>query len=117
MSKDYLVKDEVMKFFTGKPPLFGVFDAKGVLKAYAYVLVSGEVCFFVRILGHGDDLEKGIMYYLVSEVVREMTDLKSDRPKWLMYDTYFGATQGLKYFKERCGFEPYRVNWLWQKGS
>ncbi len=117
ISKDYLVKDEVMTFFTGKPPLFGVFDTKGVLKAYAYVLVSGEVGFFVRILGHGDDLEKGIMYYLVSEVVREMTDLKGDKPKWLMYDTYFGATPGLKYFKERCGFEPYRVNWLWQKGS
>jgi GT2 family glycosyltransferase len=115
MPKDYLVKDEVIAFFTGKPPLFGVFDSKGVLKAYAYVLVSGEVGFFVRILGHGDDLGKGIMYYLVSEVVREMIELKGDKPKWLMYDTYFGATPGLKYFKERCGFEPYKVNWFWQE--
>jgi hypothetical protein len=30
-----------------------------------------------------------------------------------MYDTYIGAGAGMRTFKERCGFQPYRVKWVW----
>ena len=30
-----------------------------------------------------------------------------------MADTFWGAKRGLAYFKERCGFEPFNVNWIW----
>jgi hypothetical protein len=33
-----------------------------------------------------------------------------------MYDTFVGGTAGMRTFKERCGFLPYRVNWVWRDG-
>jgi hypothetical protein len=34
-------------------------------------------------------------------------------PHWAMYDTFWGATKGLAYFKERVGFRQYTVDWVW----
>ena len=53
------------------------------------------------------------MYLLISEVIRDMIlqKLVIGYPNWIMYDTFFGASDGLKYFKERLGFKPYKVNW------
>jgi hypothetical protein len=67
------------------------------------------------ILGHSEDLEHGTMYLLVSEVIRESIErhATSDRTIWVMYDTFWGASEGLAYFKERCGFQPYTVRWEW----
>jgi hypothetical protein len=31
-----------------------------------------------------------------------------------MYDTFWGASPGLAYFKERAGFRPYTVDWVWR---
>lgn len=115
MSEDYLCKDELKKFFANIPPIFGVFNNEGILKAYAYVLICGDVCIIIRILGHGDNLGDGIMYYLVSEIIREVIELKQDRPKWLVYDTMLGAQTGLRYFKEKCGFKAYKAKWLWKE--
>lgn len=99
--------------------MYGVFDTEGTLKAYAHVPVCGEVFVFSRLLGHGADLDKGIMYLLISEVIREMINFKQAKgyPCWAMYDTFFGASPGLRYFKERLGFKPYRVKWLWTPKS
>ena len=33
---------------------------------------------------------------------------------YLMYDTFFGASEGLKKFKEKLGFQPYKVKWKWE---
>jgi GT2 family glycosyltransferase len=118
MPRDYLDKGELKEFLAANLPTYGVFNSDGILKAYAHMLLCGEVAVPVRILGHGEDLEKGIMYYLVSEMVREIIELKIAGLKWLYYDTFFGgARSGLKYFKERCGFKPYRVNWSWGKSD
>jgi len=38
---------------------------------------------------------------------------KHEVPLWGMYDTFFGASSGLRYFKERLGFRPYKVRWIW----
>jgi hypothetical protein len=32
--------------------------------------------------------------------------------KYIMYDTFFGATRGMRMFKQKLGFKPYRVKWL-----
>jgi hypothetical protein len=107
--------DRIKVAFKHATKVYGVFDAKGVLKAYANTPISGEVFIFSTLLGHGDDLQKGIMYLLISEVIREMTEhkLQGGIPLWAMYDTFFGASKGLRYFKERLGFKPYRVKWVW----
>jgi len=53
-------------------------------------------------------LTEGIVDYLIAQ--KHETGL----PIWLMYDTFFGAPEGLWYFKERLGFRPYRVKWAWR---
>jgi hypothetical protein len=54
------------------------------------------------------------MYLLISELVKEM--ITSNPPiKYLMYDTFIGANPGIRFFKERCGFIPFRVKWIWKK--
>ncbi|MGB9790947.1 MAG: hypothetical protein ACPLTR_00025 [Thermacetogeniaceae bacterium] len=115
MAKTYIEEQELIACLEKIPSMFGVFNAKGLLRAYAYVPVYGEVAVVSRLLGHGDDLEKGIMYLLLSEIIRYLIELKNKQgvPKWIMYDTFFGALPGLRYFKERMGFKPYRVRWSW----
>ncbi|MBP7167384.1 MAG: hypothetical protein KBB64_06970, partial [Bacteroidia bacterium] len=63
-----------------------------------------------RIMGHQEHLKEGIMYYLVTETISKLIRDKENNIH-LMYDTYFGASDGLKMFKRRLGFKPYRVTW------
>jgi hypothetical protein len=76
---------------------------------------TGDSVVISMILGHADALEHGVMYLLVSEVVRATMDTRrpDGSPHWLMYDTFWGAAPGLAYFKQRLGFEPYTVAWSW----
>jgi hypothetical protein len=116
MDSSYLSVRQLRAFFDDKAEIYGVFDSTGILKAYADTPIAGEICIFSRLLGHSADLDKGIMYLLVSGVVQEMTEHKTKHgvPLWVMYDTFFGASQGLRYFKERLGFRPYKVRWIWE---
>ena len=116
MDSSYLSIRQLREFFNDKAEIYGVFDSMGSLKAYADTPIAGETCIFFRLLGHSADLDKGIMYLLVSGVVQEMIEHKTKHgvPLWAMYDTFFGASQGLRYFKERLGFRPYKVRWLWE---
>jgi hypothetical protein len=40
---------------------------------------------------------------------------KPEGYKYIMYDTFFGATDGLKQFKKKLNYKPYKVKWLWEK--
>lgn len=114
MRSDYLDPAALHNFFSQKRnQCYGVFDPDGVLRAYCYAPVFGELCIFGRLLGHADFIEHGIMFLLLSETIREMIELRqrAGQPRWIMYDTFFGASDGLRYFKERMGFAPYRVRW------
>jgi hypothetical protein len=115
MSREYLERGQLERYFAGKRDLHGVFNPEGRLRAYADVPLCGDVAVLSRLLGHAADLDSGIMYLLISEIVRELIQGQetSGRPCWLMYDTFFGASTGLRYFKERLGFQPYRVRWVW----
>lgn len=113
MRSDYLDRDDLRAYFRDKERIRGVLDEGGVLRAYAYTPVLGEVFVFDRLLGHARHLEEGIMYLLVSETIREMIERKAERgfPAWAMYDTILGAHPGLRFFKEQLGFRPYKVRW------
>jgi len=117
MDPEYLNIESLRAFFEGKPVVYGVFDTTGVLKAYAHTPICGDLFIFSRLLGHGNDLDNGVMYLLITEVIREMIERKRRQgsPVWAMYDTFFGASKGLRYFKERLGFKPYKVRWLWER--
>ena len=113
ISPSYLDQAELQKYFSGATPVFAVRDEARIVRAYAHTLIFGDVFVFNRLLGHYDHLKNGIMFLLVSEVIREMCEYKARHgsPQWAMYDMMFGGGDGLRYFKERLGFQPYRVSW------
>jgi hypothetical protein len=115
MSGAYLDPDRVARTLGSLALISGVFDAHGRLRAYADVPNIGDAFVYSRLLGHADDLDRGIMYLLVSEVIREHIEARSAGagPRWAMYDTFWGASTGLVWFKERLGFRPYTVDWFW----
>lgn len=88
---------------------YGVF-LNEQLVAYLWVVRSGELAVLNRLLGHADHLNNGVMYHLVTGFVEQEFSSGSS-VKYVMYDTFFGATEGLKMFKQRCGFKPWRVKW------
>lgn len=115
MSESYIDRERVARALEGQTVMHGVLNADGRLRAYASVLAVGDATVFTLILGHADDLEYGTMYLLVSEIVRECIETRAaaGSPRWLMYDTLWGAGKGLAFFKERLGFQPYTVDWRW----
>ena len=70
-------------------------------------------CMVSRLLGHAKFLGDGIMYLLFSEIVKDVIHKKVllGNPKYIMYDTVLGASSGLRFFKERLGFLPFKVKW------
>jgi hypothetical protein len=115
MAKGYLEENALREYFRDAHPVYGVFDTGGRLCAYAHTPILGEAFMFSRLLGDARHLNSGIMYLLVSDVITIMTQHKSASgfPLWAMYDTYFGGSPGVRFFKDRCGFSPYKVNWSW----
>ena len=100
--------------------IHGVLDPGGRLRAYATIHRLGDAFAFSSLIGHADHLQNGIMYLLVSEAVRSCIENRraDGSPRWLMADTFWGASEGLAYFKERVGFRPYTVEWVWSdRGS
>jgi hypothetical protein len=88
---------------------FGVLDAQGKLNAYCWVLVAGEVAVVIALLGHKQTLNDGTMYLLITRMVEKLFSLPE--VKYFVYDTFFGAREGLQQFKEKNGFKPHRVTW------
>ena len=84
--------------------------ATGASRAYALVLDIGDAIVFSMLLGHcGRPRARGRMYLLISESIRASIEARrpDGTPNWAMYDTFWGATKGLAYFKERVGFRQY----------
>lgn len=115
----YIDQARLTEYLADKPFAHAVLTNDGKMCAYSQVPVLGDAILFARILGHSEYLRDGIMYLLVSEVIREYIETRRalGRPSWAMYDTYWGASPGLAYFKERTGFQPYRVRWVWTDGD
>lgn len=86
---------------------FGVF-AKGTLVAYAVVYRAGDLALVSQILGHGDHLAAGVMYLLAREVIAA----ESDEGGFLVYNRADSGTDGLRFYKDRVGFERTDVEWL-----
>ncbi len=88
---------------------FGLFKDEELV-AYLWLLRSGELLTFNRLMGHADYLKDGIMFMLVLKGIEQIFKLEP-RPGFLMYDTLLGASEGLALFKKRLGFKPYKVKW------
>jgi hypothetical protein len=116
MHPDYLDEGRVRKFFATASDAMGAFDTAGVLRAYLSTRTCGEVVVLERVLGHADVLASGAMYLLFSAVVGQLTERRAagNPARWFMYDSFSGATQGMRSFKTVVGFRPYRVRWRWR---
>lgn len=84
---------------------YGVWREK--LVAYIVLYVSGDMAMISQILGHGDYLKDDIMYLLVTESFGRLP-----LPVTVFYNRHDGGEAGLRYFKERLGFEPGRARWV-----
>lgn len=118
LTPSYTDADAVALYSRRRQPFFGVFDATRVLRAYCHAPTVGEVAVLARFLGEYDRLQDGIMTLLLSEMVLHFARSRAaaGNPQWIMYDTYIGGTAGMRIFKARCGFQPYRVKWVWANG-
>jgi hypothetical protein len=81
----------------------------GHLWAYAWVYQVGEMCLFSTILGHGEHLKSGIMPLLVVRTVADL--METGGLRYAMYNLHASGTDGLRFFKEQMGFQPYDVRW------
>jgi hypothetical protein len=89
---------------------FGVFNPAGKLTAYSDVGFYGNFVAFDRLLGLRNN--DGAMHLMVTEIICQM--IESRAYGYLMYDTFFGASPGLRTFKTMLGFEPYRAKYSLQ---
>lgn len=86
---------------------YGVFNAAGKLVAYSELGFYGNFASFNRLIGIRNN--DGVMHMMVTEIICQLIDDASFT--YLMYDTYFGASPGLKAFKTMLGFQPYRAKY------
>jgi hypothetical protein len=86
---------------------YGVEDSAGLLAAYSWVYRAGDLALVSQILGHADRLADEIMYLLVQGLVVA----ESGRGGFLVYNRYDSGTEGLRFFKDRCGFKRTQVEW------
>lgn len=86
---------------------FGVLNSAGKLLAYGDLGFYGNFAAFNRVIGVRNN--DGMMHLLVTDIVCRLID--GGDCEYLMYDTYFGASPGLKSFKNMLGFLPYRAKY------
>jgi hypothetical protein len=86
---------------------YGVEDSAGLLAAYSWVYRAGDLALVSQILGHADHLDSEIMYLLVQGVVAAESPLGG----FLVYNRFDSGTDGLRFFKTRCGFDRTQVEW------
>jgi hypothetical protein len=85
---------------------YGVF-LEEALVAYCWIYRAGDLALVSQILGHAAHLENEIMYLLVQGVVAA----ESKQGGFLVYNRWDSGTEGLRFFKQRCGFQPTMVEW------
>jgi hypothetical protein len=86
---------------------YGVLNAAGKLVAYGELGFYGNFASFTRVIGVRNN--DGIMHLMVAEIICQL--IEAGNYQYLMYDTYFGASPGLKTFKNMLGFQPYRAKY------
>jgi len=85
---------------------YGVFTGRRLV-AYLWLYRAGDMGLVSSILGHGEHLRSDVMWLLVAGTVER----EIDHGGFLVYNRHDSGTDGLRYFKERLGFRPSRVEW------
>lgn len=114
MEESYVDEESVRGFLQEEPELFGIFTENKKLVGYIHVLRAGSMLATNKILGHAEYLDDGIMYYMISELVKDC--LESPQISHIMYASYLSGRShaGYTYFKRRCGFEGYNIRFIFR---
>lgn len=112
MSEKYLTKQK--EFHRNENyRYYGVLNVDGRLVSYCSVAFFGQFLSIDNLLGHKSYLNDGIMYLMLIELNRIIfNEMRGGGLEFVMYDTFFGASDGIKLFKKKLGFKPYKVNWI-----
>lgn len=87
---------------------YGVLAPSGRLVAYLSMYRAGELALVSQILGHADFLDDGIMYLLMAGAIEREIEFGEGA---IVYNRFDSGTDGLRWWKERCGFEERMVSW------
>ena len=88
---------------------YGVVDAHGTLVAYLWTYRAGDLALVSQILGHADHLANDVMYLLFHGAM--MREYALHGTGYWVYNRHDSGTDGLRYFKDKLGFEPKGVVW------
>lgn len=88
---------------------YGVVDAHGTLVAYLWCYRAGELALVSQILGHADHLGNDVMYLLFEGAMKREYALSGSG--FFVYNRADSGTDGLRYFKDKLGFEARGVVW------
>jgi len=77
------------------------------LVAYLWCYRVGQLALVSSILGDGDHLRGDIMYLLMQGCIEH----EADQAGYLTYNRHDSGTDGLRFYKERCGFQETPVEW------
>ena len=77
------------------------------LVAYLWCYRSGDLALVSSILGHAEHLRFDVMYLLMRGVI----EAELAHGGFLVYNRHDSGTDGLRFYKERCGLEPAEVEW------
>jgi hypothetical protein len=78
------------------------------LVGYLVMLRAGDLALVSQILGHAEHLEQEIMYQLFAGALAREIDAG---PGLCVYNRHDSGTDGLRFYKERLGFEEVAVEW------
>ena len=112
MSKQYL--EEVPKEEKKEAvSYFGAFTSDKKLVGYIRIINTPNLYVISQLLGHDKYQNDNIMYLILHDLIISLIEKNKDNNKevYLMYDTYFGGSQGIKLYKKRHAFKPYKVKW------
>lgn len=106
MAPHYRIRKDV---YDDAPHLecYGVFDARGRLSAYCSIGRYGNFVATDQLMGYKN--QDGIMYLLLLKIICRLIEERD--VDYFMYDTFLGAQPGLRDFKRRVGFSPYRARY------
>lgn len=86
----------------------GVWTGSGHLVGYLTMYRCGDLALVSQILGHATFLADEIMFLLFQHALGRETHT----PGVVVYNRHDSGTDGLRWFKERLGFEAVPVEWL-----
>lgn len=97
---------------------FGVFNSEDKLVGYIRLIITPYLYIISKLLGHKEHLDNNIMYLLLHDLTVDLINngVEEDYEQYFMYDTYFGGSEGIKLYKKRNCFKPFKVKWVYKKG-